>query len=126
MSVCRAHWGRGRLSIRGRECAGVRWPGFANAASLLVAWVVLQVPRVAEACAVCGTGREDENAAAFLASTIFMSVLPLIAIGTIVYVLWRRIQKFEAEQEARRKTSTPTSPGRAVAPPPAISPVRSA
>ena len=66
-----------------------------------VAWAVVQTPRVAEACAVCSAGRDEENAAAFLISTIFMSLLPLIAIGSIVYLLWRRIQKFEAEKEAR-------------------------
>jgi len=86
-------------------------PGF------LAAWVVLQIPRIAEACAVCSAGRDEENAAAFLISTIFMSLLPLIAIGSIVYVLWRRIQKFEAEKEARLDAgatrATPTASPRA-------------
>jgi hypothetical protein len=69
---------------------------------LLVAtlsWLIVQLPRVAEACSVCTAGRDEENQTAFLLSTIFMSVLPLIAIGTLVYVLWRRIQKLEAETE---------------------------
>ena len=67
----------------------------------LAIWVGLQTPRVAEACAVCSAGRDEENAAAFLISTIFMSLLPLIAIGSIVFLLWRRIQKCESEKEAR-------------------------
>jgi hypothetical protein len=79
-----------------------------------VAWAVVQTPRVAEACAVCSAGRDEENAAAFLISTIFMSLLPLIAIGSIVYLLWRRIQKFEAEKEARLEAgvslSSPSTP----------------
>ena len=69
---------------------------------LLVAtlsWLIVQLPRVAEACSVCTAGRDEENQTAFLLSTIFMSALPLIAIGTLVYVLWRRIQKLEAETE---------------------------
>ena len=70
--------------------------------SSLLAWVIVQIPGAAEACAVCSAGRDEENAAAFLISTIFMSLLPLIAIGSIVYGLWRRIQKFESEKEARR------------------------
>ena len=60
-------------------------------------WLIVQLPTVAQACSVCTAGRDEENAAAFLLSTIFMSLLPLIAIGTLVYVLWRRIQKLEAE-----------------------------
>jgi hypothetical protein len=72
---------------------------------LLVAtlsWLIVQLPRVAEACSVCTAGRDEENQTAFLLSTIFMSVLPLIAIGTLVYVLWRRIQKLEAETTTSR------------------------
>ncbi len=72
---------------------------------LLVAtlsWLFLQLPRVAHACSVCTAGRDEENQAAFLLSTIFMSLLPLIAIGTLVYVLWRRIQKLEAETTTSR------------------------
>lgn len=75
--------------------------------SAVVAWVVVQAPRVAEACSVCSAGRDEENAAAFLLSTIFMSLTPLIVIGSIVYALFRRVRKFEAEQEARREAATP-------------------
>ena len=57
--------------------------------------MILLAPRVALACAVCSAGREDESNTAFLISTIFMSVLPLAALGTLVFVLWRRIQKLE-------------------------------
>ena len=66
-----------------------------------LAWVVVQSPRVAEACAVCTAGRDEENQAAFLWSTLFMSLLPLIAIGTLVFVIRRRYLKLEAETAAR-------------------------
>jgi len=67
-------------------------------ATLVVALLV-HAPAFARACAVCGAGRDEENAFAFLMTTIFMSLMPLAAIGTLVYVLWRRIQKLEAERE---------------------------
>ena len=72
-----------------------------------LAWLIVQLPTVAQACSVCTAGRDEENAAAFLLSTIFMSLLPLIAIGTLVYVLWRRIQKLEAETVPISSTTVP-------------------
>ena len=73
----------------------------------LVAWVIVQSPRVAEACAVCTAGRDEENQAAFLWSTLFMSLLPLIAIGTLVFVIRRRYMKLEAETAARELAAMP-------------------
>ena len=72
-------------------------------AAAFIAWLVVLSPSIASACSVCTAGRDEENAAAFLISTIFMSVLPLLAIGTLVYVLWRRIQKLEAETAAAER-----------------------
>ncbi|MBY0398707.1 hypothetical protein K2X89_00290 [Myxococcota bacterium] len=54
-------------------------------------------PRLASACAVCTSGRDDESNTAFLISTIFLSLLPLAALGTLVFVLWRRIRRLESE-----------------------------
>ena len=72
-----------------------------NAVSAFLAfclgWILVSAPRVALACAVCSAGRDDESNTAFLISTIFLSVLPLAALGTLVFVLWKRIQKLEAE-----------------------------
>ncbi len=67
----------------------------------VVAGVVLS-PAIASACAVCTAGRDEENQLAFLLSTLGMSLMPLIAIGTLVFVLWRRIQKLEVETETAR------------------------
>jgi hypothetical protein len=72
----------------------------------VVAWLVVVSPEVASACAVCTAGRDEENQLAFLLSTVGMSLMPLIAIGTLVFVIWRRIRKLEAETEAARE-STP-------------------
>lgn len=79
----------------------------------LTAGMVLS-PRVIQACAVCTAGREDESNAAFLVSTIFLSLLPLGALGTLVYVLWRRFRKLE---EGRSQAVTePESVGAPAAP----------
>ena len=70
----------------------------------IIAAVLLHLPSVASACAVCTAGRDEENAFAFLMTTIFMSIMPLAAIGTLVWVLWRRIQKLEAQREEAAAT----------------------
>lgn len=64
-----------------------------------VVGLLVFLPSIASACAVCTAGRDEENAFAFLMTTIFMSIMPLAAVGTLIYVLWRRIQKLEAERE---------------------------
>jgi hypothetical protein len=64
--------------------------------SCLIAWALVElVPRAAAACSVCTAGRDDETNQAFLMSTIFLSLLPLAALGTLVFVLWRRIRALE-------------------------------
>jgi hypothetical protein len=72
----------------------------AGVVALGVVSILVGAPRLALACAVCSAGREDENQTAFLISTIFMSLLPLAALGTLVYVLWRRYQKLEQADAA--------------------------
>lgn len=67
--------------------------------SLLAAWALVAVPRLAAACAVCTSGREDESNTAFLISTIFLSLLPLAGLGTLVFVVWRRLRALEAGRE---------------------------
>lgn len=67
----------------------------------VVTTAILMMPRIAAACSVCTAGRDEENQTAFLLSTLFMSILPLAAIGSIIFFIYRRIQKVEAEQEAR-------------------------
>lgn len=68
-----------------------------KAAFVALAWLLVQLPSVARACAVCTAGRDEENQLAFLLSTIFMSALPLLAVGTLVFVIWRRLRKLEDE-----------------------------
>lgn len=69
----------------------------ARAALAVSTLAVLLLPRVVEACAVCTAGRDDENKTAFLISTIFLSLLPLAGIGTLVFVIRRRLRRLELE-----------------------------
>ena len=75
-----------------------------------VVFALVGAPRLALACAVCSAGREDENQTAFLISTIFMSLLPLAALGTLVFVLWRRFQKLEQTDAAGVAASDRVAP----------------
>jgi hypothetical protein len=90
-----------------------------------LAWAVVLSPAVAEACAVCTAGRDEENAFAFLMTTIFMSIMPLVGFGTLVFVLWRRMQKLEREREEASLKGLadprPSSPDGAGAPAVAVS-----
>lgn len=52
-------------------------------AGLLLA---LASPQVAWACTVCGAA--DDNRNTFLASTVFLSLLPLTMIGGGLWALW--------------------------------------
>ena len=72
--------------------------------------MTILVPNWAMACSVCTAGRDEENQLAFLLSTLFMSLLPLVVIGTGVFVLWRRIRKLESEERVAE------APGMGVAP----------
>ena len=68
--------------------------------AVLLASLLVAAPRIASACAVCSSGRDDETQQAFLAGTIFLSLLPPTAIGIVVFVLWRRAKRIEAEEAA--------------------------
>jgi len=83
----------------------LRWASVATTAAVVGLLVFL--PSVASACAVCTAGRDEENAFAFLMTTIFMSLMPLIAVGTLIFVLWRRIQKLETEREEAAASGAP-------------------
>lgn len=78
-------------------------------ASIVALGIVVAAPRLADACAVCTSGRDDESNTAFLISTIFLSLLPLAALGTLVFVLWRRIRALETESGVAEAPS-PSAP----------------
>jgi hypothetical protein len=58
-------------------------------APVLVA-ALLVAPRIAHACSVCTGGQKEEVGTAFLVGSLFLSVLPLAAIGAVAWWLRRR------------------------------------
>lgn len=63
------------------------------------------LPKLSHACAVCSTGRADENANAFIAMTAFMTLTPLIILGaTIWWFVRRTLQREQEVEEAREAT----------------------
>jgi hypothetical protein len=63
----------------------------------LFAAALLAAPGVAQACAVCGAGREDVANSAFLWVTIFLSVLPLGMFAGFGLFLWLRVRARKRE-----------------------------
>ena len=64
-----------------------------------ISTVVLLAPRLAVACAVCFTGRADETRIAFLVTTVLLSALPILLIGSLVWWLRRRAHQIRDEHE---------------------------
>lgn len=100
MSLDRSLLSAAGIAARALQAALHRAVGALRAVGV-VAVLAFLAPRAALACAVCSAGRDDESNTAFLISTIFLSVLPLAGLGTLVFVLWRRIQRLEAEAPPR-------------------------
>ena len=71
----------------------------ATFASFASVWLILIGPGVVEACAVCSAGREDESRTAFIIGTAFMTALPMILVGGLVW--WIRKKTREAADLAQ-------------------------
>ena len=72
-----------------------------RAIAVLVAFVVAALPSAAAACAACGFG-EDQSRTAYIATTVFMSALPLILIFGFVFWMRKRTKQIQAEELTRR------------------------
>jgi len=68
---------------------------------VLALFAVMVLPDVAHACPVCFDPRE-ENRFAFLATTAFLSLLPLSLVGLGVSVLKKRAKQLDEEEEFER------------------------
>ncbi len=79
----------------------------------LGAALCLGAPELARACAVCSSGTEDASRLAFILTTIFLSSLPLLMLGAVLWWLWRRTRQLEREAAHRDHSSQPTDIGRA-------------
>lgn len=66
-------------------------------AAPVLAALLLLAPRIAEACSQCLSGRSEETKLAYILTTVFLSVLPLVAIGGLVWWLVRRVRALERE-----------------------------
>ena len=69
-------------------------------APLLVA-VLLFAPSVSQACSQCLATRTRENQIAFIATTVFLSIMPLLVAGGIALFLRKRVREMKAREEAR-------------------------
>lgn len=65
--------------------------------ALLISTSLVLVPRLAAACAVCFSGRSDEARVAFLATTVLLTGLPLLMIGSVVWWLIRRAREVRGD-----------------------------
>ncbi len=63
----------------------------------LGAALCLGAPELAQACSVCMSGTEEANRLAFILTTIFLSTLPLVMVGSVLGWLWRRTRQLERE-----------------------------
>ncbi len=73
---------------------------------LVVATLLAWAPRVAEACPVCMASTEEDTRLAFILTTGFLSALPLLLGGGLIWWLWRRAQEIE-RYAARGEVSNP-------------------
>ena len=66
---------------------------------VMISMALWLAPKMAVACAVCFTGREDETRIAFIATTGILSALPILLIGSLVWWLRRRARQIQDESE---------------------------
>lgn len=66
----------------------------------LVFATLLLAPRLGQACSVCFSAT-DENRIAFIATTAFMTGLPLLLIGSVVGWLWWRVAQLRRAADER-------------------------
>ena len=67
--------------------------------------VSIALPRIASACAVCFSGR-DETRLAYVLTTVLLTALPLALLGGFLWWLRRRARALECEtQEHQASTS---------------------
>jgi hypothetical protein len=66
----------------------------------IVAALLLWWPEVVHACSVCFSGRSDAAREAFITTTVFLTLLPLVGIGGVVCWLTMRARKLEGTGRA--------------------------
>lgn len=87
---------RARLVVRPRR----RFAAALVAQLSAAAAGVLAAPALALACPVCFSAKDEASRIAFLATTVFLTALPLVLIGGVVMWLTRRVQAAEQAGDA--------------------------
>ena len=57
--------------------------------------LLLALPEIAHACPMCFNGN-DQNGTAFLWGSLFLMIVPVVAIGSLLYWAYRRTRALEA------------------------------
>lgn len=70
------------------------------AAGLALA-LLLATPEVAQACAVCFSGKDDETRVAFIITSVLLTFLPILLVGGVVAWIVRRVRQLERAEAAQ-------------------------
>jgi len=71
-------------------------------AGLALLMALLLAPEAAQACAVCFAGKSDGARVAFIATTGFLTLMPLLLLGVGIWWVRKRLRADEAAQDAHR------------------------
>lgn len=74
---------------------------------VIVATVLSLLPRVAHACPVCFSAQNEENRFAFVAMTVFLTLLPLAMLGLGLGWVWRRMRLLEGSGKDSNPVGAP-------------------
>jgi len=85
----------------------------ARACLLAAAGLVLATPALALACPVCFNAKDDAARVAFLATTVFLTALPLLLIGGAISWLARRAAQADQAVEGPAPAADPAPETRA-------------
>lgn len=71
-----------------------------------IALAIVFSPQIALACPVCGAAASEKSKTAFILSTLFMTVFPLLMIGLVAWWFVRRITEID-KARAEQRVSEP-------------------
>lgn len=69
-----------------------------GAATALLVFALLWAPSITHACSQCLATRTRANQLAFIWTTVFLSITPLLVVGGIVLWLRKKIREADAQQ----------------------------
>ena len=71
---------------------------FMNRLRAALGFLVMIASHPLFACAVCGSGENDPTRNAYTGSTAFLSIVPLVAMGGVVFTIYRYVKRSDEEQ----------------------------